>query len=63
VIHCDLKPDNILITHDDIAKITDLGVSQLMGDDDRLTKYNASPAFMPPESCALGMQLKPDMTR
>lgn len=31
VLHCDLKPDNIMIAHDGTVKLTDFGVARLMG--------------------------------
>ncbi|KAF2720523.1 kinase-like protein [Polychaeton citri CBS 116435] len=53
IIHRDIKPDNCLITNDDVLKIVDFGVSEMFEKDaDMATAKSAgSPAFMPPELC------------
>ncbi|KAB2576933.1 hypothetical protein BFW01_g2206 [Lasiodiplodia theobromae] len=53
IIHRDIKPDNCLITDDDVLKIVDFGVSEMFEKDSEMkTKKSAgSPAFMPPELC------------
>jgi calcium/calmodulin-dependent protein kinase kinase 2 len=53
IIHRDIKPDNCLITEDDILKIVDFGVSEMFEKDSDMTtaKSAGSPAFMPPELC------------
>ncbi|KAK7532744.1 kinase-like domain-containing protein [Phyllosticta citricarpa] len=53
IIHRDIKPDNCLITNDDVLKIVDFGVSEMFEKDSEMkTKKSAgSPAFMPPELC------------
>ncbi|KAK9469318.1 Pkinase-domain-containing protein [Lipomyces arxii] len=55
VIHRDIKPDNLLLNHDDVVKIVDFGVSEMFnraGDragDGMSSKRVGSPAFMSPE--------------
>ena len=53
VVHRDIKPDNCLITEDDILKIVDFGVSEMFEkqSDMATAKSAGSPAFMPPELC------------
>ncbi|KAH6622204.1 kinase-like domain-containing protein [Boeremia exigua] len=53
IIHRDIKPDNCLITEDDMLKIVDFGVSEMFDKDDEMktAKSAGSPAFMPPELC------------
>lgn len=53
VIHRDIKPDNLLLSDDDVLKVVDFGVSQMFGkpDDMRTAKSAGSPAFLPPELC------------
>ena len=53
VVHRDIKPDNLLLTEDDILKIVDFGVSEMFEkQSDMMTAKSAgSPAFLPPELC------------
>ena len=55
IIHRDLSPNNILLSRDSIAKISDLGVAKVVQADSRatqtmLTKAPGTIDFMPPES-------------
>ncbi|KAJ4302979.1 hypothetical protein N0V90_001870 [Kalmusia sp. IMI 367209] len=53
IIHRDIKPDNCLVTGDDVLKIVDFGVSEMFDKQDQMktAKSAGSPAFMPPELC------------
>ncbi|KAI2612463.1 Pkinase-domain-containing protein [Hypoxylon fragiforme] len=53
VVHRDIKPDNLLLTEDDVLKIVDFGVSEMFEKPDRMmtSKAAGSPAFLPPELC------------
>ncbi|POS76670.1 calcium/calmodulin-dependent protein kinase kinase 2 [Diaporthe helianthi] len=53
VVHRDIKPDNLLLTEDDVLKIVDFGVSEMFEkpEDMRTNKSAGSPAFLPPELC------------
>lgn len=53
IIHRDIKPDNCLITADDVLKFVDFGVSEMFEKDSDMNtaKSAGSPAFMPPELC------------
>ncbi|QDS69995.1 hypothetical protein FKW77_003323 [Venturia effusa] len=53
IIHRDVKPDNCLITADDVLKFVDFGVSEMFEKDSDMNtaKSAGSPAFMPPELC------------
>jgi [calcium/calmodulin-dependent protein kinase] kinase len=53
IIHRDIKPDNCLVTGDDVLKIVDFGVSEMFDKQDEMktAKSAGSPAFMPPELC------------
>ena len=56
VIHRDLSPNNVLISHDLVAKISDLGVAKVLKADSKMTTnrlYTQAPGcidFMPPEA-------------
>ena len=56
VIHRDIKPDNCLLTEDDVLKIVDFGVSEMFEKDSEMitAKSAGSPAFLPPELCVVG---------
>lgn len=53
VIHRDIKPDNLLLTDDDVLKIVDFGVSEMFTKQSEMliAKSTGSPAFLPPELC------------
>ena len=53
VVHRDIKPDNCLLTEDDVLKIVDFGVSEMFEKSSEMltTKSAGSPAFLPPELC------------
>ena len=55
IIHRDLSPNNVLMSRDSVAKISDLGVAKVVRADSRatqtrLTKAPGTVDFMPPES-------------
>ena len=53
VVHRDIKPDNLLLTEDDVLKIVDFGVSEMFEKESEMltAKSAGSPAFLPPELC------------
>ena len=53
VVHRDIKPDNCLLTEDDVLKIVDFGVSEMFEKTSEMktAKSAGSPAFLPPELC------------
>lgn len=54
IIHRDIKTENLLLDEDDVVKIADFGVSELLDpNNDRITKTAGSPAYMAPELAAL----------
>lgn len=52
-MHRDIKPDNLLLTDDDVLKIVDFGVSEMFEKQSEMmtAKSAGSPAFLPPELC------------
>jgi [calcium/calmodulin-dependent protein kinase] kinase len=53
IVHRDIKPDNCLLTKDDVLKVVDFGVSEMFEKDSNMytAKSVGSPAFLPPELC------------
>ncbi|KAM3306373.1 receptor kinase-like protein Xa21 [Capsicum chacoense] len=51
VIHCDLKPSNVLLDDDMVAHLRDFGISKLLGEDesDLYTKTLATLSYIAPE--------------
>lgn len=52
VIHCDIKPENIMVTRDKTIKLVDFGIAQLADTDKKQTTGGiiGSPFYIPPES-------------
>ena len=55
IVHRDIKPDNCLLTKDDVLKVVDFGVSEMFEKDSEMlvAKSAGSPAFLPPELCVV----------
>ncbi|KAJ3241180.1 hypothetical protein HDU81_001576 [Chytriomyces hyalinus] len=53
IAHRDIKPDNLLISKDNVLKVVDFGVSEIFGTqgNDKSNKSEGSPAFFSPELC------------
>ncbi|KAJ2402512.1 hypothetical protein GGI23_000661 [Coemansia sp. RSA 2559] len=52
IIHMDIKPDNLLLTDNDVLKIADFGESVMPSDSRHKVKgASGTPAFMAPEQC------------
>ena len=63
IVHRDLSPNNILLTHHYVAKISDLGVAKVIQADSRktMTKAPGTVDFMPPETLIINPVYGPPM--
>ncbi|CAM9402078.1 unnamed protein product [Ectocarpus fasciculatus] len=52
IVHGDIKPQNLLVGSDNVAKIADFGISKFVqGSNQRLQEQAGTPTFMSPELC------------
>lgn len=54
LVHCDVKPQNILVTRDDRVKVTDFGIARAISEASRLhdSKVWGTPQYFAPEQAA-----------
>ncbi|PPS15771.1 hypothetical protein GOBAR_AA04801 [Gossypium barbadense] len=56
VVHCDLKPSNVLLDNDKVAHVGDFGIAKLLGEGDSMkqTLTLATVGYMEPDSRTIG---------
>ncbi len=49
IVHCDICPDNVLITNEGLTKITDFGIAKMRDSNNNKALTEGKPLFMSPE--------------
>ncbi|HEY6033159.1 MAG TPA: SUMF1/EgtB/PvdO family nonheme iron enzyme, partial [Kofleriaceae bacterium] len=49
VVHCDIKPANVMRTEDGVAKLVDFGLARIQGSDEQARAGVGTPDYMAPE--------------
>jgi len=49
VVHCDIKPANVMVTEDGVAKLVDFGLARIQGSDEQARAGVGTPDYMAPE--------------
>jgi S-layer protein (TIGR01567 family) len=60
IVHRDLKPHNILLTKEQVPKITDWGLSRVIAESKSSSQYSFSPVYAAPEQVSPKKFGKPD---
>ncbi len=62
IVHRDIKPDNLLISEDDILKVSDFGISKITKNGDDLLDNNAgTKLYLAPEAWKGNFQLSSNL--
>ena len=56
VLHCDIKPQNVLLDEHNVCKLADFGTATIFGDNDILTGARGTYEFLAPECCDPGQR-------
>ena len=58
VVHRDIKPDNLLVSHQDVLKIGDFGVSLLLDSNEEVAFDVGTKAYLAPECFSMARTVK-----
>ena len=56
VLHCDIKPQNVLVDEHNQCKLADFGTASIIGDNDILSGARGTYEFLAPECCDPGQR-------